>query len=129
MSKFEGATKAIFMLLACCCITHAQESAIEWRIDSELGITAEDKQGIIKLVKQTGIEEPSRISVVYVLPTGGQLLNVESRVTVDGPHRSWLELSVCRKDWKPLHCSTRGKRVKRVGRWQASKSDVTQLQG
>ena len=124
-SKFAEATKLVFIVLLFWCNTYAEDRAIEWRIDPGTGVAAEDRPAIIKLVKEIGIEDPARVSVVYVLPSGGQRLKVESQVTVDGMHRSWLELAVCRKDWKPFYCSTKRAHAKRFGRWQASKSDLT----
>jgi hypothetical protein len=126
MSRFGEAKTTVVVLLIYCRLMNAQVSAVEWNIDAHIEISSEDKSAIIKLVRDIGVEEPARVSVVYVLPTGGQVLNVESRVAVDGPHRSWVELSVCRKDWKPFHCSTKSGRT--VGRWRASKVNLTQRQ-
>jgi hypothetical protein len=100
MSKFGKAARVFLILLGFWSL-YAEDRAIEWRIEPELGVSSEDRQAILKLLKQSGFEEPARISAVYVLPTGGQLLKAESQVTVDGPHRSWLELSVCRRIGNP----------------------------
>jgi hypothetical protein len=98
-----------------------QAEGIDWHLDA--GIAVSDRTVIEKLVKGMGIAV-ARVSVVYVLPTGGQVLNVESRVVVEGKHRTWIELSVCRKDWRPFHCSTKSRNS--VGRWQASPADLEQ---
>jgi hypothetical protein len=125
-SQLPEAAKIVFILLACCLIARAQVTVINWRVDADVAITAKDKLSIIKLAKQTGIDDPANVSVEYPLPLGGHFLKVESSVTIEGPHRSWREIKVCRQDWKG-YCYA-GKPRKVVGRWQTSITSVTQRQ-
>jgi len=66
--------------------------------------------------------DAAKVSIIYVIPSGGQVLNVESHVLVEGKHRTWVELSVCRKDWKPSYCGRKSRRAE--GRWEASSLDI-----
>ena len=109
-----------FVVLSFCRTNTAQRNeVIKWDLD--LNLTAADKTAIEKVAKKVGIDV-ARVRVVFPLPTGGQLLLAESRVSVEGRHRTWLELDVCRKDWEPRHCSRKSRRS--VDRWQASALDL-----
>ncbi len=59
--------------------TGKQAEGIAWHVDSDIAVS--DRTAIEKLVKGMGIDA-ARVTVVYVLPTGGQVLNVESQVAV-----------------------------------------------
>ena len=108
------------LLLRFCCTAYGQQTeGIKWDLDFD--VTAADKSAIEKLAKKMGIDA-ARFSVVYVLPSIGQFVSVESRIVVEGRHRRWVEMSICRKDWKPLHCSTKSRQS--VERWQASVRDL-----
>ena len=112
-------TVSLLFLRFCCTAYGQQTEAIKWDVD--FNVTAADKSAIEKLAKKIGVDA-ARVSVVYVLPSGGQVLNVESRIVIEGRHRRWVELSICRKDWKPLRCSTKSRQS--VERWQASVRDL-----
>jgi hypothetical protein len=47
---------------------------------------------------------------------------VESSVSVDGNHFTWLAVTVCRKDWEPDFCSR--KPLRSVQRWISSKISI-----
>lgn len=112
-------TVSLLFLRFCCTADGQQTEAIKWDLDFD--VTGADKSAIEKLAKKMGIDV-ARVSVLYVLPSGGQVLNVDSRIVVEGRYRTWVELSICRKDWKPLHCSTKSRQS--VERWQASVRDL-----
>jgi hypothetical protein len=65
-------------------------------------ITPVDREAIVALAKQQGIDPPSRIAAAYIGPAGPRLLMVTSSVITEGNHRMWRELKVCRSDWFPL---------------------------
>ena len=98
-----------------------QHPAVEWQVAGE-DILASDREAIVKLARRIGLE-PERVSVVIALPGGDHILNVRSAILVEGKHRSWREVDVCRKDWTQCN-NAEGRALKRVGRWVASMAEV-----
>lgn len=100
-----------------------RQELVEWDVDSD--IVASDKEVILKLVRELGLK-PKTVGVVIQLPTGDRVIHVKSAILVQGKHRTWHELPVCRRDWD--HCNNdEGRSLKRVGRWLASKADLAEF--
>src|SRR5437667_4166867 len=70
-----------------------QAAGIEWLSDN---ISIEDRDAILALSRQMGIEQPRRISFVQLEPMSVpcHFVLVESSVTEEGNHRIWFELSL-----------------------------------
>jgi hypothetical protein len=115
---------AVLSLIFCAVLEIAgqRERKVQWHVDADLQLVESDKNAILKLVRQIGLE-PESVFVVTLLPSGDRLIYVSSPIIVEGNHRAWTELSVCRTDWN--FCNNKTNRsLKRVGRWLASKADL-----
>jgi hypothetical protein len=117
LRRFARALPLVITLLFSCALSAQQK--LEWNVD--LDLTTADQASIEKLLKKMKLDA-ARVTVSYVIPTGGQKLIAHSNVTVEGNHRTWSEVSICRKDWWPLYCASKSKQSE--GRWYASSQDT-----
>jgi hypothetical protein len=92
-----------------------QAESVEWQLDGT--ISMEDRDAILALSKQMGIEQPRRISILQVQPiaTICRLVRVESPVVEEGNRRSWSELSLLPPESSQCLRPPRGAPV--IGRW------------
>jgi hypothetical protein len=99
-----------------------QAASIEWQLDNTLSI--EDREAILALSKQMGIEQPRRISILQIQPsvTICRFVRVESSVIEEGNHRSWFEISLRPPESSECLRPPRGAPV--IGRWTTLSSHV-----
>jgi hypothetical protein len=101
----------------------SQDIQTEWQGDAT--VTAADKNAIITLAKQLGIEHPQKISFDSFLPSLCPYVRVRSPVVEDGYHRTWRELLLRNRKWPRCFDIPRKATVKRVGQWIASNAQLS----
>src|SRR5262245_37976327 len=101
----------------------SQDIQTEWQGNAT--VTAADKNAILALAKQLGIEHPQTISFGSFLPTGCPFVLVQSPVTQDGYRRTWRELLLRNRKWPSCFDVPKTATVKRVGQWIASNAQLS----
>jgi hypothetical protein len=91
---------------------------IEWHDDHSF--TGADRKAILALAKMVGLQKPRRVFQGEYLPSLCPYAMVESTYSENGHLRTYLQLTVHRKDWK---CRPDGK-SRGVGRWLAYSTEL-----
>jgi hypothetical protein len=100
---------------------HAQQAEqIEWQ--DERSFTEADRNAIPALAKIMGLQNPKRVYQGEYLPDLCPYAMVESTYSESGHLRTYLQLTVHRKDWKCMRPA--GTKSKRVGRWSAYTTEL-----
>lgn len=108
----------LFLILAAlCCIAREVIAGIEWPGNLSDG----DKEAILRLAKEIGIEDPVRVSEGQCHHGICNFLVVESAAKELDHLKSWLELKIHPKDLK----AENGSITLRAGRWATQRSDFT----
>ena len=125
---------ALNTALACCLsvVVAGQPAAVEWDVDvrdwqrvGEANLTADERESVLRLARQLGIERPRRVSLQVRVPGVCLFVLVESDVVEAGPHLSWRELPLYRRDWSECSGNDRKKNTRRqAGRWIAYGSSL-----
>lgn len=97
---------------------HAEQ--IEWH--DERSFTEADRNAIPALAKRMGLQNPKRVYHGQYLPSLCPYAMVESTYSERGHLRTYLQLTVHRKDWKCMRPT--GTKRKRVGRWSAYTTEL-----
>jgi hypothetical protein len=92
---------------------------IEWHNDRSF--TEADRNAIPALAKMMGLRTPKRVFQGEYLPSLCPYAMVESAYSESGHLRTYLQLTVHRKDWK---CRPEGTKSRRVGRWLAYSTEL-----
>jgi hypothetical protein len=89
-------------------------------------ITVADRNAIIKLAKQFGIEYPQTVSLGSCVPGSCRFVSVESQITQVGYRRTWSQLLLCNRKWRK-QCPGVSRRaiVKRQGQWETSSDNLS----
>ena len=99
---------------------HAQQAEqVEW--EDGKSFTEADRNVIPALAKIMGLQNPKRVFQGEYLPSLCPYAMVESTYSESGHLRTYLQLTVHRKDWK---CRPEGTKSKRVGRWLAYSTEL-----
>src|SRR5216110_1115034 len=85
----------------------------EWQVDASA--TAADKDSILKLAREFGIDPPRLVSFESTLPSGCPFVRVESAIKENGYRRSWRELLLRNRKWRSCFEVPRRSIVKRAG--------------
>jgi hypothetical protein len=121
MSKYQaiGLCIALASISRSSVIAQTQtDPPIEWS-GTSANLPSEDKQAVITLAKQMGIDSPRRVSESITIPLSIRTLMVSSTVQVNGNQRTWRELQVCRSDWPCARAFRPGAVSGLVGMWLA----------
>jgi hypothetical protein len=97
-----------------------QAEQIEWQ-DERRFFSDADRNAIPALAKVLGLLNPKRVYQGQYLPDLCPYAMVESASSESDHLRTYLQLTVHRKDWK---CMRAGTKSKRVGRWLAYKTEL-----
>jgi hypothetical protein len=117
----------LFLILAAlCCMAREVIGGIEWPSNLSDG----DKEAILTLARETGIEEPVRVCDRHCHPRIRDFLVVESAAKELGHLKSWLELTIYPEDYRPDdpedYRPDDGSITLRAGRWATQKSKLYQ---
>src|SRR5262249_16774823 len=97
-----------------------QSGGVEWQLDNT--ISAEDRDAILSLSKEMGVEQPYRISFGRFRPSTCRFVRVESSVMEAGNHRTWFELRLRPPQSSECFRPTPG--AKSVGAWVSLSSNL-----
>lgn len=124
--------RVILLSLICACrMSAAQEQPVEWAVGSYVAFT--ERASILALAREIGIANPQKVSLAAPLPVGMDpdcpVVIVESRVTKNGPHRTWAELAlrregVQRASGEPCVPEIDRSSSRQLGRWIADVEDL-----
>ena len=107
----------LFLILTVlCCVAQEEIGEIKRPGDLSKG----DKEAILKLAQEIGIEAPVRIFEGQCHPKICDFLVVESAAKELGHLKCWLELKIHTEDWR----ADEGSITLRAGRWAAQRTEL-----